>query len=200
MSFRLQCMRVFALFIVLTLQACGTNRYYAGVGSYTGGIQQGATQADGGTGAWMPLSYPITLRHRSGTSGFHLHSAIDTTILYPRSGPEGEVKNTHHIIRSLVGYRLTPSPRISIAFGPVLSGHKISGDGTIVALPNGNSTANFATPGYSRTSWIVGLDAMIGIEYFGCLLSAEVIAQGFAASAKRNFAGLLALSYRFGDE
>jgi hypothetical protein len=137
-----------------------------------------------------PFSFPVGVKaHFDSFTPFTL--AVDYTPM-AKAGPESELTSRYTLVRVLFGVAE------GLSIGPSLTMHTQKGNGDVIELNNGGSTADFAIPDSSSTSQIFGLNVSYDYAIGNFVIGNEIFLQEFMNFNRWNFAWLVSLQYQFG--
>lgn len=204
-------MKIFRILLVLWAQfgmlssalAFKDKSMSLGVGYYSQNSLSRISNSDSGsTGTFGKLFTPLNFRYDYGFSSDWFVSGGFGYTLVPRAmpGSNGQVSFMH--LTSLFGKNISGSGNSvwDLYGGPGIMKYTIKGNGGIVTMSNGTSTADFAVPG--GTSIVQKLTTNLGTSYSvdKSVFSFDMIVENFMSAKKRTQSIMFGYAYRFGSD
>ena len=138
----------------------GGKSLYLGTGVFLPNVGLTATESNGGTG-FIPSKYLDVRLAYHFDLGLKLAPSFGITLLSP-SAADGETSTRYMLFSIPVVFKIA---FFDIMFGPGIVWYTVSGDGGVVTLPNGSSTADFRLPGKSVTRTFLSADLGLGFNF-----------------------------------
>jgi hypothetical protein len=190
------CFILFSVLIGPKAEALRDRSLYVGTGLLSQNLTKTSQSPSGSAGFLGTGYYPLFLQYyfRIGDD-WHLGPSLGYTLL-PRYSADKGSRSTYLILALPFTRILTGNDDHGLNWnlGPALIMYTIQGDGGLLEMPNGTTTATFAAPsGLSRTQ-TVALSAGMGYAWDEWHFKLDFLTEGFL-TIRRSYTMLLTVNY-----